>query len=105
MSNPKDILFFVAFFPQLMQITAHASHSLLLLSLVWVIIDFAILGLYILLTGKLATPRRQRLISLTSGALLLVIAATGLLYNLHALWLDGFMAFETAPTTGRMPTS
>ncbi|MFQ6572052.1 LysE family translocator [Pseudomonas sp. UM16] len=105
LSNPKDIVFFVAFFPQFMQITAHASHSLLLLSLVWVIIDFAILGLYILLTGKLATPRRQRLISLTSGALLLVIAATGLLYNLHALWLDGFMAFETAPTTGRMPTS
>ncbi|MNH35435.1 hypothetical protein D3C76_1622020 [compost metagenome] len=65
-------------------------------------LDIAILGLLILLTNKLATPRRQQLISLTSGALLLVMAAMGLLYNLHTLWLDGFMAFETGPTTGRM---
>ncbi|PSS58377.1 LysE family translocator [Pseudomonas sp. BBP2017] len=86
LSNPKDILFFVAFFPQFIQITTHTSHSLLLLSLVWVVIDLAILGLYILLTTSLATPQRQRLISLTSGAVLLVIATVGLLYNLKALW-------------------
>jgi len=101
-SNPKDILFFVALFPQFIQITSQVSHSLLLLSLVWLMLDIAILGLLILLTNKLATPRRQQLISLTSGALLLVMAAMGLLYNLHTLWLDGFMAFETGPTTGRM---
>ncbi|HWD31290.1 LysE family translocator [Pseudomonas caricapapayae] len=86
LSNPKDILFFMAFFPQFIQITAHTSHSLLLLSLVWVVLDMAILGLYILLTSKVATPQRQRLISLTSGGVLLVIAATGLIYNLNALW-------------------
>jgi len=87
LSNPKDILFFVAFFPQFIQITRHTSHSLLLLSLLWTVMDLAILSLYILLTSKLTTPRRQRVISLTSGAVLLVIAATGLLYNLKALWL------------------
>ncbi|WP_422418864.1 LysE family translocator [Pseudomonas sp. GZD-222] len=86
LSNPKDILFFMAFFPQFIQITTHTSHSLLLLSLVWVVLDMAILGLYILLTSKVATPQRQRLISLTSGGVLLVIAATGLIYNLNALW-------------------
>jgi len=86
LSNPKDILFFMAFFPQFIQITAHTSHSLLLLSLIWVVLDMAILGLYILLTSKVATPQRQRLISLTSGGVLLVIAATGLIYNLNALW-------------------
>lgn len=86
LSNPKDILFFMAFFPQFIQITAYTSHSLLLLSLVWVVLDMAILGLYILLTSKVATPQRQRLISLTSGGVLLVIAATGLIYNLNALW-------------------
>ncbi|MCY1453843.1 leucine export protein LeuE [compost metagenome] len=86
LSNPKDILFFVAFFPQFIQVTTDTSHSLLLLSLLWTVMDLAILSLYILLTSKLATPQRQRLISLTSGIVLLLIAAAGLLYNLHVLW-------------------
>lgn len=86
LSNPKDILFFVAFFPQFIQVTTDTSHSLLLLSLLWAVMDLAILSLYILLTSKLATPQHQRLISLTSGIVLLLIAAAGLLYNLHALW-------------------
>ncbi|MGH8381282.1 LysE family translocator [Pseudomonas sp.] len=86
LSNPKDILFFVAFFPQFIQVSTHVGHSLLLLSLTWVVIDLAILGLYILMTEKLVTPRRRRLISLASGAVLLVIAALGLFYNLDLLW-------------------
>ncbi|QGW78130.1 LysE family translocator [Pseudomonas alkylphenolica] len=86
LSNPKDILFFVAFFPQFIQVTTDTSYSLLLLSLLWTVMDLAILSLYILLTSKLATPQRQRLISLTSGIVLLLIAAAGLLYNLHVLW-------------------
>lgn len=86
LSNPKDILFFVAFFPQFIQITADTSDSLLLLSLVWIIIDMAILGLYIFITLKLATPRYYRVISLTSGVALLVIATMGLIYNLNAFW-------------------
>ncbi|RWU19201.1 LysE family translocator [Pseudomonas alkylphenolica] len=86
LSNPKDILFFVAFFPQFIQVTADTRHSLLLLSLVWIVIDMTILGLYILITLKLATPRQHRLISLTSGVALLVIAVMGLFYNLSAFW-------------------
>ncbi|MBM3104559.1 MULTISPECIES: LysE family translocator [Pseudomonas] len=86
LSNPKDILFFVALFPQFIHITSHTGNSLLLLSLVWIVLDMAILGLYILLTSTLATPRQQRLISLTSGGVLLVIAVTGLFYNLCSLW-------------------
>lgn len=86
LSNPKDILFFMAFFPQFIQITSQTSHSLLLLSLVWVIIDMAILGAYILLISTLTSPRHQRLIGLTSGAMLLVIALAGLFYNLRAFW-------------------
>lgn len=86
LSNPKDILFFVAFFPQFIQVSTHVSHSLLLLSLTWIVIDLAILGLYILMTEKLVAPRHRRLISLTSGVVLLVIALLGLFYNLDALW-------------------
>ncbi|MFK8328792.1 LysE family translocator [Pseudomonas sp. BJa5] len=85
LSNPKDILFFVAFFPQFIQVTAYINHSLVLLSLVWIAIDLSILGLYIFLTARLVSPRHRRLISLTSGALLLVIATVGLIYNLNIL--------------------
>lgn len=85
LSNPKDILFFVAFFPQFIQVTSYINHSLVLLSLVWIAIDLTILGLYIFLTARLVSPRHRRLISLTSGALLLVIATVGLFYNLNIL--------------------
>ncbi|MCW2271035.1 Leucine efflux protein [compost metagenome] len=85
LSNPKDILFFVAFFPQFIQVSTHAGHSLLLLSLVWVVIDVAILGLYIFMTQRLIASRHHHLIRLTSGGLLLVIAVAGLFYNLDAL--------------------
>jgi threonine/homoserine/homoserine lactone efflux protein len=85
LSNPKDILFFVAFFPQFIQVTSYIKHSLVLLSLVWIAIDLTILGLYIFLTARLVSPRHRRLISLTSGALLLVIATVGLFYNLNIL--------------------
>lgn len=86
LSNPKDILFFMAFFPQFIHITSQTSHSLLLLSLVWVILDMAILAAYILLTSTLASPQHQRLIGLASGAMLLVIALAGLFYNLRTFW-------------------
>ncbi|MFK0087909.1 LysE family translocator [Pseudomonas sp. NPDC090755] len=85
LSNPKDILFFVAFFPQFIQVTSYINNSLVLLSLVWIAIDLTILGLYIFLTARLVSPRHRRLISLTSGALLLVIATVGLFYNLNIL--------------------
>ncbi len=85
LSNPKDILFFVAFFPQFIQVSTHVGQSLLLLSLVWVVIDVAILGLYIFMTQRLISPRHHYLIRLTSGGLLLVIAVAGLFYNLDVL--------------------
>ncbi|WP_342648792.1 LysE family transporter [Pseudomonas sp. REB1044] len=84
-SNPKDIIFFIAFFPQFIQITESFGKSMVVLSLLWIAIDFAVLSLYIFAIGKIASQRSNRMISLASGIALLLIAAGGLLYNLREL--------------------
>ncbi|MBK5006139.1 LysE family translocator [Pseudomonas sp. S32] len=84
-SNPKDIIFFIAFFPQFIQITESFGKSMVVLSLLWVIIDFAVLSLYIFAIGKIASQRSNRFISLASGVALLLIAIGGLLYNVREL--------------------
>lgn len=80
-SNPKDIIFFVAFFPQFMLITPSPKHSLLLLSVLWVLIDLSVLGAYILITRKLVSQISERLISRCAGAALLLVALFGTAYN------------------------
>jgi threonine/homoserine/homoserine lactone efflux protein len=84
-SNPKDIIFFIAFFPQFIQITESFGKSMVVLSLLWIAIDFAVLSLYIFAIGKIASQRSSRLISLASGVALLLIAIVGLGYNLKEL--------------------
>lgn len=84
-SNPKDIIFFISFFPQFIQITESFEKSMVVLSLLWIAIDFAVLSLYIFAIGKIASQRSNRVISLASGVALLLIAAGGLLYNLNEL--------------------
>jgi threonine/homoserine/homoserine lactone efflux protein len=84
-SNPKDIIFFIAFFPQFIQATPSPEHSLLLLSLLWVVIDFSVLGAYILVTRRLVSHVSQRLISRCSGAALLLVALLGTIYNTRDL--------------------
>lgn len=84
-SNPKDIIFFISFFPQFIQITESFEKSMVVLSLLWIAIDFAVLSLYIFAIGKIASQRSNRLITLVSGVMLLLIAVVGLIYNLRAL--------------------
>ena len=84
-SNPKDIIFFIAFFPQFIQITESFGKSMVVLSLLWVVIDFAVLSLYIFAIGKIASQRSNRMISLASGVALLLIAVGGLAYNFKEL--------------------
>lgn len=53
LSNPKDILFFAAFFPQFISVTDSFGFSLGLLTAVWVMIDLGVLTLYILAVSSL----------------------------------------------------
>lgn len=84
--NPKDILFFVAFFAQFLQVTPTFGASLVVLTGVWVLIDLSVLGLYIALAQRLASAQLARRVSLVSGVALLLIALLGLLHNLHTVW-------------------
>ncbi|MBJ9975839.1 LysE family translocator [Pseudomonas sp. S75] len=84
-SNPKDIIFFIAFFPQFIQVTESFGKSMVVLSLLWIAIDFAVLSLYIFAIGRITSQRSSRLISRASGVALLLIAIGGLLYNLKEL--------------------
>ncbi|BBR53769.1 MULTISPECIES: LysE family translocator [Pseudomonas] len=84
-SNPKDIIFFISFFPQFIQITESFGKSMVVLSLLWIAIDFAVLSLYIFAIGKIASQRSNRIITLASGIALLLIALAGLAYNIKEL--------------------
>ena len=73
-ANPKDIIFFVAFFPQFIAVTPSVGASLTLLTALWVLADFAILLAYIILLSGSVLQRARRTISILSAVLLLVVA-------------------------------
>ncbi|MBH2705873.1 LysE family translocator [Serratia marcescens] len=82
-ANPKDIVFFVAFFPQFIAVTPSIGTSLTLLTALWVLADFAILLVYITLLSGMALQHARRAISVLSASLLLGVAVVGAGY---ALW-------------------
>lgn len=84
--NPKDILFFVAFFAQFLRVTDTFETSLIVLTGLWVLIDLSVLGLYIALARHLASARHVRVVSLISGGALVLVALLGLAHNLHLWW-------------------
>ncbi|MFU0922291.1 LysE family translocator [Kluyvera sichuanensis] len=80
-SNPKDILFFVAFFPQFIAITDDFTLSMLMLSLVWVVFDITVLSLYILTVQRLLSGRYALRLERLSALFLLAVALFGIVYN------------------------
>lgn len=82
-SNPKDIVFFVAFFPQFISVTADIKLSLVVLTLVWMVADCVILLSYAWLMRGRFFQRQQRTIALLSSAFLLLIAILGAAYTLR----------------------
>ncbi|WP_261641467.1 LysE family translocator [Erwinia mallotivora] len=80
-ANPKDILFFVSFFPQFIAVTRDFSTSIMTLCVVWIFFDFAILTLYILTVKRWMPSRHGRIIELTSSLFLLGVALCGVIYN------------------------
>lgn len=77
-ANPKDVLFFVAFFPQFIGITSDSRVSLAILAALWIAVDFTILSGYILASRHPLILRQQRWISASSAGFLLVLAIGGL---------------------------
>lgn len=84
-ANPKDILFFVSFFPQFIAITHNFSTSVVTLSAVWVLLDLTILSLYIIGVKWWSQALNSRWIEGACAVFLLIIAVGGVIYNSHSL--------------------
>ncbi|MCH4245467.1 LysE family translocator [Acinetobacter gerneri] len=76
-ANPKDIIFFAAFFPQFINVTSDLNHSLSLLTLTWIILDFATLSLVYLLFNQLAKSKFYSKMLSICGAILIIVACYG----------------------------
>lgn len=85
-SNPKDIIFFASFFPQFIGITPDPNTSIALLTVLWIVLDFATLFLIYLLVARLLKPSVHRTMLRISGALLLIVAAGGVIMSAMELW-------------------
>lgn len=84
-ANPKDILFFVSFFPQFIAVTHNFSTSVMTLSAIWVLFDLAILSLYILGAKWWTQAFSSRWIEGLCAGFLLVVAGGGVIYNSQQL--------------------
>ncbi|ENU28288.1 LysE family translocator [Acinetobacter modestus] len=78
-SNPKDIIFFSAFFPQFIHLSPNINFSLSLLTVTWIILDFLTLSLVYLFFSRLSQSRIYPKILGLCGALLVLIALYGLI--------------------------
>jgi threonine/homoserine/homoserine lactone efflux protein len=83
LSNPKDMIFFAAFFPQFMGLAPTKNASLAWLTGVWILLDLAILSCYVWLMSQKQVYRWRRLIILFSSLCLLGVALVSLV---HSLW-------------------
>ena len=77
-SNPKDIIFFAAFFPQFVGITSNLNLSLSILTLSWIILDFLTLSLVYLSFKRLSGSKIYSKILGCCGLILVLIAIYGI---------------------------
>jgi len=84
-ANPKDILFFVSFFPQFIAVSQDMTTSIVTLALVWLVLDFAILSFYILAIKRWLPAQQSQWLALLSAGFLLLVGVLGLLYNGRAV--------------------
>lgn len=84
-ANPKDILFFIAFFPQFTGITGDFTASITVLTVIWVALDFSVLTLYILAVKRWLPMRQSNRFAAFSSLILLLIGVSGAGYSLLLL--------------------
>jgi len=77
-SNPKDIIFFASFFPQFIGVTSDVDISLVLLTILWIILDFSTLSLVYLGFNKLSQSALYNKLLGVCGAILVSIALYGI---------------------------
>lgn len=77
-ANPKDIIFFAAFFPQFIHVTSNINHSLGLLTLSWIVLDFTTLSLVYLAFNQLSKSKLYPKMLAVCGAILIIVAGYGI---------------------------
>lgn len=86
-SNPKDIIFFMTFFPPFIgRLEMALLPALLLLTLIWCVLDYVILTAYGLGLAKLLTPRREKIIHALSGILFMALGLYAAGSGLASAW-------------------
>lgn len=85
LSNPKDILFFIAFFPQFLGITHSIYLSLTILTLSWIALDFSLLLLISYISQKIQLERFETLITKLSDIVLIMVGIFGIVYGVISL--------------------
>ncbi len=85
-SNPKDILFFIAFFPMFLKISDNVNVSMLLLVLIWIALDYIILSCYSFVFSKISNNRVANIINKLSGSILLLVAIYAIVKMIRTLF-------------------
>lgn len=85
LSNPKDILFFIAFFPQFLGITHSIYLSLTILTLSWIALDFSLLLFISYISQKIQLERFETLIASLSDIVLIMVGIFGIVYGVMSL--------------------
>lgn len=85
LSNPKDILFFIAFFPQFLGITHSLYLSITVLTLSWIALDFSLLLLISYISQKIQLKRFETLIAPLSDIVLIMVGISGIVYGAISL--------------------
>lgn len=87
-SNPKDVIFFIAFFPPfILQMELPIALSLLTLTLIWCVLDYTLLFLYGILTQKFIKGSFAKVFTFLCGVLFLGI-------GLYAIYLAVIALFS-----------
>ncbi|MCJ8162402.1 LysE family translocator [Acinetobacter zhairhuonensis] len=77
-SNPKDIIFFASFFPQFVQITPNLNLSLGILTLSWIVLDFATLSFVYLMFNRFSRSKLYQHLLACCGIILIAVALYGI---------------------------
>lgn len=85
-SNPKDVIFFIAFFPLFLEVSSDIYSSMLILTLVWILLDYSLLSIYCFIFSKVSSNRVANIIGRVSGAILLLI-------GIYVLWETSMRLF------------
>ena len=82
-SNPKDIIFFASFFPQFTGVSSDLNLSLMILTISWIILDFATLSLVYLSFNRLAKSAWYPKLLALCGLILIAVA----IYGIYSVWM------------------